>query len=153
MSKKIKVKLITVPDDAENNTLFAQKIRRNDPCPCGSGKKAKNCCGAETGYKYNKHINFVRREETLTRPELFKTRKVDGKMKEMSRFCYEKDQIVVANDTFEDESLRGQKAIILGRGLDYDNLSPYYEIAFSTDTERNRYKKWVAEAHLSPYVE
>ncbi len=21
------------------------KIRRNDPCPCGSGKKAKNCCG------------------------------------------------------------------------------------------------------------
>lgn len=21
------------------------KIRRNDPCPCGSGKKFKNCCG------------------------------------------------------------------------------------------------------------
>jgi len=21
------------------------KIRRNDPCPCGSGKKYKNCCG------------------------------------------------------------------------------------------------------------
>lgn len=20
------------------------KIRRNDPCPCGSGKKYKNCC-------------------------------------------------------------------------------------------------------------
>jgi SEC-C motif len=21
------------------------KIRRNDPCPCGSGKKYKRCCG------------------------------------------------------------------------------------------------------------
>ena len=23
-----------------------QDIGRNDPCPCGSGKKYKNCCGA-----------------------------------------------------------------------------------------------------------
>lgn len=23
------------------------KIKRNDPCPCGSGKKFKNCCGSE----------------------------------------------------------------------------------------------------------
>ena len=23
----------------------AQKVGRNDPCPCGSGKKYKNCCG------------------------------------------------------------------------------------------------------------
>jgi preprotein translocase subunit SecA len=21
-------------------------VKRNDPCPCGSGKKYKNCCGA-----------------------------------------------------------------------------------------------------------
>ena len=32
------------------NKLLAQikadkKIGRNDPCPCGSGKKYKNCCG------------------------------------------------------------------------------------------------------------
>jgi len=25
------------------------KIGRNDPCPCGSGKKYKRCCGAESG--------------------------------------------------------------------------------------------------------
>lgn len=25
----------------------APKVGRNDPCPCGSGKKFKNCCGAE----------------------------------------------------------------------------------------------------------
>ena len=24
---------------------FGQKIGRNDPCPCGSGKKSKKCCG------------------------------------------------------------------------------------------------------------
>jgi preprotein translocase subunit SecA len=25
----------------------AQKVGRNDPCPCGSGKKYKKCCGSE----------------------------------------------------------------------------------------------------------
>lgn len=29
-------------------TLIALKVRPNDPCPCGSGKKAKKCCGTET---------------------------------------------------------------------------------------------------------
>jgi len=24
----------------------APKVGRNDPCPCGSGKKFKQCCGA-----------------------------------------------------------------------------------------------------------
>ncbi len=27
----------------------AEKVGRNDPCPCGSGKKYKNCCGAPGG--------------------------------------------------------------------------------------------------------
>lgn len=26
--------------------VHAQKIGRNDPCPCGSGRKYKKCCGA-----------------------------------------------------------------------------------------------------------
>lgn len=30
--------------------FIARKIRPNDPCPCGSGKKAKHCCGTETKY-------------------------------------------------------------------------------------------------------
>jgi preprotein translocase subunit SecA len=25
------------------------KVGRNDPCPCGSGKKYKKCCGANQG--------------------------------------------------------------------------------------------------------
>jgi preprotein translocase subunit SecA len=27
----------------------AEKVGRNDPCPCGSGKKCKKCCGAADG--------------------------------------------------------------------------------------------------------
>jgi preprotein translocase subunit SecA len=32
---------------AENATVrrTAPKVGRNDPCPCGSGKKYKQCCG------------------------------------------------------------------------------------------------------------
>ena len=28
-----------------DGTLYETKIGRNDPCPCGSGKKFKKCCG------------------------------------------------------------------------------------------------------------
>jgi len=30
--------------------VFSQKIGRNDPCPCGSGKKYKKCCWPKYGY-------------------------------------------------------------------------------------------------------
>ncbi len=30
------------------NTLESKKVGRNAPCPCGSGKKYKQCCGRET---------------------------------------------------------------------------------------------------------
>ena len=30
--------------------IVSQKINRNSPCRCGSGKKAKNCHGAETTF-------------------------------------------------------------------------------------------------------
>jgi len=28
-------------------TRKGEKVGRNDPCPCGSGKKYKKCCGAK----------------------------------------------------------------------------------------------------------
>ena len=31
----------------EQEDTSARKIGRNDPCPCGSGKKYKKCCGAK----------------------------------------------------------------------------------------------------------
>jgi preprotein translocase subunit SecA len=30
----------------EKVKVAAHKVGRNDPCPCGSGKKYKRCCGA-----------------------------------------------------------------------------------------------------------
>jgi hypothetical protein len=33
-------------DDREEAPVVAAKPGRNDPCPCGSGKKYKKCCGA-----------------------------------------------------------------------------------------------------------
>lgn len=30
---------------------MAKKVGRNDPCPCGSGKKHKNCCQKLPGVK------------------------------------------------------------------------------------------------------
>lgn len=30
----------------DEGRLFEAKVARNDPCPCGSGKKYKKCCGA-----------------------------------------------------------------------------------------------------------
>ncbi len=33
-------------DDVETEPVVSSKVGRNDPCPCGSGKKYKKCCGA-----------------------------------------------------------------------------------------------------------
>lgn len=38
--KEIRLKL------HQDSRITVQKIGRNDPCPCGSGKKYKKCCGA-----------------------------------------------------------------------------------------------------------
>ncbi|HEV8437887.1 MAG TPA: preprotein translocase subunit SecA [Methylomirabilota bacterium] len=35
---------VRTPSRAEPRTASGQKVGRNDPCPCGSGKKYKKCC-------------------------------------------------------------------------------------------------------------
>ena len=37
------------PARAEPIRNHAEKVGRNAPCPCGSGKKFKNCCGKSSG--------------------------------------------------------------------------------------------------------
>jgi preprotein translocase subunit SecA len=37
------------PGPVEPIRNLGQKVGRNDPCPCGSGKKFKNCCGKSSG--------------------------------------------------------------------------------------------------------
>ena len=36
--------VISAPQE-ESNSVITEKVGRNEPCPCGSGKKFKNCCG------------------------------------------------------------------------------------------------------------
>ena len=38
-----------MPDNLIPFRREKSKVGRNDPCPCGSGKKFKKCCGAATG--------------------------------------------------------------------------------------------------------
>lgn len=35
--------------------LVAKKLKRNDPCQCGSGKKQKKCCGTKTRYFFTRY--------------------------------------------------------------------------------------------------
>lgn len=46
-------------DETNNNLINYDKVGRNDPCPCGSGKKYKKCCldKATTKLAYQKYID------------------------------------------------------------------------------------------------
>ncbi len=50
--------------------IKAQPQLRNAPCLCGSGKKAKHCCGADTRYFYSKAAPKVEDVEKMKREEL-----------------------------------------------------------------------------------
>ncbi len=39
-------KKLTLEQKRSKTIVKGEKIGRNDPCPCGSGKKYKKCCGA-----------------------------------------------------------------------------------------------------------
>ena len=41
-----KQKELTLEQKKSRTVVKGDKIGRNDPCPCGSGKKYKKCCGA-----------------------------------------------------------------------------------------------------------
>ena len=45
--QNLKAKSAGAEQEKQNNTVKrdGKKVGRNDPCPCGSGKKYKNCCG------------------------------------------------------------------------------------------------------------
>ena len=49
-AKKTVVRRPAAPQKPKGITVSGkEKIGRNDPCPCGSGKKYKNCCGSPAG--------------------------------------------------------------------------------------------------------
>lgn len=52
----------------------APKAGRNDPCPCGSGRKFKQCCEGKTNTEENYQIDGITVSEATAHPELFLTR-------------------------------------------------------------------------------
>lgn len=51
----------------------APKAGRNDPCPCGSGKKFKQCCEGKSSMTEQYQIDGVTLAEAQTHPELWLT--------------------------------------------------------------------------------
>jgi hypothetical protein len=50
MSKN-KRQVMLIAEETPDYPLRADKVPgRNDPCPCKSGKKVKNCCGTDKQY-------------------------------------------------------------------------------------------------------
>jgi len=43
--KQLEMSMQLNHQDSEEPIVLDKKVARNDPCPCGSGKKYKNCCG------------------------------------------------------------------------------------------------------------
>jgi len=43
--KSVEEMRMFVDTQRKTNQALSTKIKRNDPCPCGSGKKYKKCCG------------------------------------------------------------------------------------------------------------
>lgn len=43
--KQLEMQMQLNHQDSEEPIILDKKVARNDPCPCGSGKKYKNCCG------------------------------------------------------------------------------------------------------------
>ena len=48
-SSKTRVTVKKTSEPKGTPVVKGQKVGRNDPCPCGSGKKYKKCCGANQG--------------------------------------------------------------------------------------------------------
>jgi uncharacterized protein YecA (UPF0149 family) len=46
LSREKNKQLMPSPKAEVYELKTGKKIGRNDPCPCGSGKKYKKCCGA-----------------------------------------------------------------------------------------------------------
>jgi MtfA peptidase len=52
---KLLLKIFKHNPSEKRNSAKRREIGRNDPCPCGSGKKFKNCCGSEYRSHWNKN--------------------------------------------------------------------------------------------------
>jgi uncharacterized protein YecA (UPF0149 family) len=50
-NKRPPANVMTWIKNKENRVIKSQVPERNSPCPCGSGKKFKNCCSGKPLYQ------------------------------------------------------------------------------------------------------
>ena len=65
---------------------FKYKPRRNDPCPCGSGKKYKTCCGNEAVLTERRLKNC----ELLESPVKYEVAKTKWRVRKVIKWIKEK---------------------------------------------------------------
>lgn len=134
--KKRLAQQLLVGDDAESPTLYRKgKVGRNDPCPCGSGKKAKNCCGISQEYGYKKYVPHVTPEHRMKR------------FRENIPFAI--GETVLGSKAFPVEEFRGKEFVIIERGLEerfgnfYFKIEPVEDPDGKVDTTL-----WYSDGHL-----
>ena len=54
-------------DEPKQPVVKETKVGRNDPCPCGSGKKYKNCCGKNQEDLMLRELDYRQSVETMSK--------------------------------------------------------------------------------------
>lgn len=127
---------LLVGDDAESPTLYRKdKVGRNDPCPCGSGKKAKNCCGIHPEYGYKKLVLRVTPEQYMKHYR--------------KEIPFAVGEIVLGSKAFPVESFRGKPCVITERGMEEHIGNFYFKIMPVSDPEHLvDTSLWYSDGHL-----
>lgn len=129
--------IISAGEEAKSPTLHRadRRLRRNDPCPCGSGKKVKNCCGIKAEYKFDVYTPHVTRE---------------SEMKQFRKnIPFAVGETVLASKAFPVEAFRGKELVIMERGMEERYGQFYFKVAPVSDPEHLvDTKLWYSDGHL-----
>lgn len=136
--KRLQAQQLLVGDDAESPTLFRKnKVGRNDPCPCGSGKKAKNCCGISQEYGYKRLVLRVTPERYMKHWR--------------NEIPFVVGETVLASKAFPVESFRGKPCVITERGMEEHICNFYFKIEIDPALDPDGLVDtsiWYSDGHL-----
>lgn len=117
--------------DAASRTIRRTvKLRRNDPCPCGSGKKVKNCCGIHGEYSYDRFRPKVVEERLLSKQPVWP---------------YEINEKAVISDKFPKGSLHGLPVTVVARGYAANVATCYFRVIFDNPEVEHKPTIWIAD--------
>ena len=134
--KKLQAQQQLVGDDAESPTLYRKdKVGRNDPCPCGSGKKAKNCCGIHPEYGYKKLVLRVTPEQYMKHYR--------------KEIPFAVGETVLGSKAFPVEEFRGKELVIVERGMEEHIGNFYFKIKPVSDPQHLvNTSLWYSDGHV-----